>query len=741
MTANGHRYDRLPGRGLLLVLALALLNPGLSPPRTAAAAPDSTTALADPGARRKALRKAVRGANVTDSLRYAAGVELGLSELVEDRILALELLEAARFSYRGDPEFLRDRAELFKASNQPARARESFEDLLKQRPQDVEARVAIARLRLEELIQHYDLSLTHPMLAELRTALAQVPHHEEALFLSALALELQGSVDGAADVARLREGVELVERLLASDPENAEARFLLAVLRLDLGQKEESARQFDLALNQADAEWQPALLSARWTAPEEAATKLARADQETRDRYARGYWGYHDPTPLTLLNERRLEIVKRLVLAEFLFGNPERGLRGWNSAPGEAFIRYGPPPAHDFEPGQVVATVNRTGHDQIRVQPSALVWRYRFRDLAFSLRFEDVTLNYRYIPSEESAKLLTVLRREVPVVFHEAPPGKIRQIYLASGGTATDGRRIRQSVRLGIPLWRSLEESTWLADTRLEIVVKDSTRTVVRRSQRRATTDDVHRMFGDQGVLLMTSEFELDPGNYTIAAYVEDQNRKIHGVLEVPVSVKNFKQPKGLRISDLELTFDPGEEAPTPAPATSRHGVRSVANPLGLIGDERRLNLFYEIYGLATQGGVSRHEVRYTVVPREYVHEHDRQRLGGSFGSSADREMDDLVERVAAGISIGGFDISEENSLDVVFPEQRSVVSGIGLPRATRVGIPRLVPDEYVLIVTVHDLVVDAVHSERAFFRVLPDDKIRGLLVAAQGGTGVATKP
>lgn len=673
----------------------------------------------------RSLRTAATRPGASDSLRYAAAVELGTSDEIADRVLALDLLDEIRFAHRDDPQFHRARARVLEASNQPARAREALGDVLKLRPDDVEARVALAELWLLELLRHYDLTLTDRMLEPLRSALKDDPDNGQAQFLAALALELKGSVDGASDAARLEEGIRFAERLLAAHPANAEARFLLAVLRLDLGQVDESWRQFELALDGCDEEWRTALASLRLTAPHEAVAKLATADSSLTARYAKAYWDYHDPTPLTVVNENRLEIARRVILAEFLFGNTDRGVRGWDTAPGEAFIRYGPPKAHTFDPGQIVVG-SAPWDTYLRFEPSAILWVYRFRNLDLRLKFEDVTCNYNYLPSNQTAQALSVLRKKTPVIFQEAPPGEIRQIYLDSGSSATGlASRVRQSVRLGVPLWRDTGNLSWLSETRLEIVVKDSTRTVYRRSQRRASPADVHHLLGDQGVLLMSTDFELAPGRYTVTAFVEDLDRKVHGVTTRPIEVRSFGRRQDLDISDPELTLDPGDAAAPPA--AERHGVRFVPNPIGVVGDDRRLNLFYEIYGLSQEQGFTRHEVRYTVLPREYALEHERYRLRGELPPG-----DDLVTRVAAGLSLGGYNLAEENSLDVVFPEQRSVVAGTGLPRATRVGIPNLSPGDYVLIVTVHDLVADTSQSARAPFQLLPDTEIRELLAAAR---------
>jgi GWxTD domain-containing protein len=65
---------------------------------------------------------------------------------------------------------------------------------------------------------------------------------------------------------------------------------------------------------------------------------------EAQQAVLRGvYWRARDPLYLTERNEREAEHAARVALAELLFGEPQRGVRGWETDRGQILIRYGRP--------------------------------------------------------------------------------------------------------------------------------------------------------------------------------------------------------------------------------------------------------------------------------------------------------------------------------------------------------------------------------------------------------------
>ncbi|HEX7878590.1 MAG TPA: GWxTD domain-containing protein, partial [Candidatus Eisenbacteria bacterium] len=560
-------------------------------------------------ARARALRRQSRQEPGNDSLRY----ELALAEAevgtIQERIRSLELFESLRATYGKEARYHRDRARVYEACQQASLAREALEDLLKLDPGDVAARVGVARLRLVELLYHFDLPETARMLEVLEPALALAPNDRGVLFYHSLALEMAAGLPDRESPRLSERGLAEAERMAANDATDFEARLLAAVHAMDLGRSDRAARYFEAALAIAPEDVRSAFLTSRWTAPPAAVRALESRDATDRAAYDTVYWRHHDPSPLTALNENQLEIWKRLALAEFLFARPASGVRGWDTEPGIAFVRYGAPRESHYETGDITATgpgpdrrlpyagVGRGLNAPLRLQHPSWEWVHHFRGLQFGLRFIDMNLNGEFTADNPTRKTLDFLHDSAPVVFHEAPPGPLRYLAVAAAGFLAEERRVNENVYLGVPLWRPLGDGGWLGDVTMELIVRDTTRTIVRQARHRATPEDVVPMLGsDVSLLLLHQPWALVPGSYTITGYVEDADRKVHGVYTGPLTIRDYSKVTGLVVSDLDLTLRP--ESRDSRVTVTRLGSSYIPNPLRVATDDRRIDIFYEVYGL-----------------------------------------------------------------------------------------------------------------------------------------------
>lgn len=693
-----------------------------SPPVEPALSPAARRALADTI---DTLRRRIRQPGAPDSLRLALARACQRTGTIEDRTQALALYDTIRRTYQDDPGYHRERAALFERCGQPSRARESLEELLKLTPHDVAARIEIARLRLRELTWHFDLDLAEPMLEVLRVAREDAPADRDALYLGALALELSMERPGRWSPAQARQGEAWLRSILDRHPDDTPARLLLAVHLLDQGRQDEAWQSFAAAVDSGPADQRAAFYSARWTLGAADPPPPERAGAAELARYDRLAWRRVDPTPLTDRNENQLILWKRLALADPLFGLPDRGVRGWDTPPGEAFVRYGEPVAHDFNPGEVWAGPNSTitlpkagasgppPDKPIRLIPTAWNWRYHFRGIDFDLRFEDRSLNGVYRADNTTGQTLALLRREAPVVFQEAAPGSIQQIYIASAGLRGAEGRVRQQIDVGVPFWRKGLDLRRPGKIRLEIVVRDSTRALVRQATHFAGPDDVVSPEPGLDVLLYSTSFDLKPGAYTVVAIVSDPERQIHGAASTLVTVRDYATPAGLTVSDLALAWRADSAAA--GPATTRLGRAGVPNPMALAAADSTVDVYYETYGLAAPAGLARQQVRYTVLPRAYLLAFDR------FVREKKAAPEDLLVMAEASRAKGQAGLTATNSLEVVFPVATVRVIDDRAPRATRVSLAGLEPGEYAFIVTVLDDATRATASAISLLRVMDD--------------------
>jgi hypothetical protein len=85
---------------------------------------------------------------------------------------------------------------------------------------------------------------------------------------------------------------------------------------------------------------------------------------------------------------------------------------------------------------------------------------------------------------------------------------------------------------------------------------------------------------------------------------------------------------------------------------------------MGLVGDDRNLDVFYELYHLTPLEGTVSYLSRYTILPLDYVVGFDHHVTRGA----AARE--DLTVFAAGGLAIGNVTLSTRNYSDIRFPRE-----------------------------------------------------------------------
>lgn len=95
--------------------------------------------------------------------------------------------------------------------------------------------------------------------------------------------------------------------------------------------------------------------------PDSLKVRYDTSPEEVRD----GIWRIHDPLYLTRVSERELEHYVRVVYANLRWSDPVRSIPGWQTEPGQVYIRYGPP--HQVVRNRPLATFGAEG---IRLTPT-----------------------------------------------------------------------------------------------------------------------------------------------------------------------------------------------------------------------------------------------------------------------------------------------------------------------------------------------------------------------------------
>ncbi|HEX7091214.1 MAG TPA: GWxTD domain-containing protein [Longimicrobiales bacterium] len=172
------------------------------------------------------------------------------------------------------------------------------------------------------------------MVEHFRLALAADPGHVEA------AIHLLGHL---ADAGEWGEYERVADGLVAAAPEDARAHLFRGLGLHETGRDEAADSAFRRALGLMEPRERAVFDDITLLLPRRLHERYAALDGAGREATARLFFTSTDPLFLTGSEERRLEHYARLAWVELKYGDPERGLRGWETEPGQIWVRYGRP--------------------------------------------------------------------------------------------------------------------------------------------------------------------------------------------------------------------------------------------------------------------------------------------------------------------------------------------------------------------------------------------------------------
>ncbi len=686
----------------------------------AAAAPGRAGAATVRDAAVERLERELATTANPDSIRFELAIAYREAGLIETRQRAIELFDRIRGAYERDPRYHRELAYTLLAAERYRDARGELRRVLELEPGDADARALIARLLFKIVLRYYDFVETGEILNLLDSAIALDPSHREALLTKALVLQFLRGLRQGDGPELSRQARACAEAILARDPMDVQAKLLSAVCAFDLNEPDQAEALFQSAIRLMPPD-AAAQFRSPWLIARPAALRSYRQLSDTaRQEFVRAYWQETDPTPLTPANETQLEYWKRLTLADIFFGDAATGTRGWNTAPGETFVRYGFPHQAFYDPAKFGELSMRGGATGAFTAP-AWVWRYAFRDRSLDLVFRDLNLQGSFVADDATTMALTAMRERAPAVFHDALPGEISQFFVSHAGFRRGPGETRNQVAVAISPFGRRADLPWWFGARITAYVQDDRQETIATERWRIGPQHVAQPVAAAEMLLLDASFNLAPGRYALVGVVENRETGLSGSFSQPFYVRPFGFDE-LEISDLELGLP--MHAGLSGHANERLGPDYVSSPVGFVSGARGLGVFYEIYNLLPRGGGEvEFRVRYTVLPRGYVISHARRVRAGEAQAGDDLHLGRL------GISLDGITLTRTNYSDVIFmPETMRLSAGARVPKRAHVPVPLLEPGDYALLVTVTDLVAGRSATAEAPFRITPEDRLRALL-------------
>ncbi len=327
----------------------------------------------------------------------------------------------------------------------------------------------------------------------------------------------------------------------------------------------------------------------------------------------RRFWTGRDPLFLTEYNERLLEHCRRVAYADLRFGDPLKGISGWFTDKGQAYIRYGEPVDVVAHPAEVNTGVDQPGYIQ-----DYLAWRAKYGPMShdynhrrelwhydgFTLIFENPDMRdfwqFRvgWLDSEVNPLGLSDFIRLKPDHFKD--PYWLRRydapVQVAQFREKADTSRVE--VYYGLPVDElKVSGDTGLRDVKVNqgLFLFDAQWDTLRREITRVAKMPFMKYDAlKAGYLLAGDWLKLAPGRYYVAGEIEDPAVQTLGTFRDTVDVRHFGYDS-LEVSDLLMARRVIEREDRPM---GRNRFMVLSNPLLQYENNSQVAVYFEIYNL-----------------------------------------------------------------------------------------------------------------------------------------------
>jgi len=511
----------------------------------------------------------------------------------EARLRSQLVLEAARARFGDQRDILMELGRTYYAQRFYPDGLTCFNKVLEANPGDCRARfmVGLYHYRNWQRMNEFSDDLAAAR-RELKAAADCDPDDLRATTLSLYAAWASGDTTvGACDAA------------LARHDDNAALHLLRGVLDYDAGRFVSAEACFRRGLERMPAGDVAAFHTLQPFLPGRQLDQYRRASMDNRATFERGYWIAVDPDPTTEVNERFLEHMRRISIAEIRYAHPLTGRRGWETDRGAIFIRFGEPIGVGYSLGEDW----KTG----KVETWAYVLHGYFQEFFFVDEFLNgnpripyaLDLLWNYALNSPRRTLVPETARPVPSAIDVVAFRDDETVASAWVALQIDADSLSRAVNLAredhlharIACFDRLWTREWGCSDTLW------------------TLDVPARMAHGRRVLEWVRRVPLPFDRYQIAAALEDGHGRARALARGNVDASRFIQD-GLALSDI-LMCEP-DAVDTPAHALiERPGVQLRPRVGRAYGPGERLNVYLEVYDLALEAGSSSWEIRWAIYP------------------------------------------------------------------------------------------------------------------------------
>ena len=392
------------------------------------------------------------------------------------------------------------------------------------------------------------------------------------------------------------------EKCMAAHPDFTEAYFLrgtIAFRRLDYVFCDSL---FATALGLLDEDERNGYQDIRAILTDEEAYDYRFAPDERRKRIERVFWAERDPDLTTPLNERYLEHVQRMYLADAFYDSYTPRLRGWETERGKAVIKFGMPDGV----GSTLAGGSLTGPMEM--------WIYNNEFVGMTLWFRDEFLNGNYmIPMDYRYHYAAqALYLDPPTTHYVSPyweiPGFMDVITFRGDASSTD---LYLAMKIDLETMgkyidfarsdRFLVRTAFLDEEWVNTAVYADTLSGMALMLPAERGEESYRM---------VQQYDVPLDSVRVAFCLEDALTRARARLDGRTDAARYLTDK-LVLSDILFYQEP--PAGGERDMIRRGGKTFYPNPGGVCRQSERLRLYLEVYNLDVTRSQSQYEITYSI--------------------------------------------------------------------------------------------------------------------------------
>ncbi len=398
---------------------------------------------------------------------------------------------------------------------------------------------------------------------------------------------------------------ELCKEIISQDPTVTKALFILGVIAYGQHRYEESEQAFRQALLHLPEEEMETFLDIAILLPTAERIEYEQASKADRLRMRKLFWFARDPDPTTPVNERYLEHIGRMFLADLHYSTDQPRLRGWETQRGKAIIKFGWPSRINRTLARVTTNV---------IDGWAEFWTYGAEVGDWQLVFVDEFLNGNSIVPREPAyeHMAQMLVNSAASSSYEPGAVDIPGAFdIVSFRNNTLSGAVYLAARVDADsLLRSLKSDA-LESYLIRGVFFDSSWNERMRFADTLSGPDLMPIGElDDKWLYAIKDVQLPFDQYQVSCALEDPFGETRRIFKGTVTSRRFLSDS-LTLSDVLVYRD--QKSHPDAPSFERNGRTFVPNPGHLIEEGERLSVYFEIYNLVQYQSSSEYEVSYTI--------------------------------------------------------------------------------------------------------------------------------